>query len=412
MPRTRFWLFALLLPLLPSLAAAEELTLVTYNVLNFPGSTGAARAPHFRTVLGELVPDLVAVQEILGQSGVDYFRTNVFDLWEPGAWSVAPYHDGYDTDNALFYRNGVIEVLGSGWLDTALRDIDWWHVRFVATGEEFRVYSLHLKASQGTDNETKRLNECIILRNDLDGLPTDLPFLVIGDFNIYTASEPAYQHLTGPGAGELFDPIDREGNWHNTASFADIHTQSTRTASFGGGATGGMDDRFDLILVGADLLDGGGLEIDPATYLAYGNDGNHFNLSIVEGGNTAVPAAVADALYEASDHLPVVARLVSDIATSVASTAPPKGLAIEAAPNPFNPTTTIRFSAPGADPRTLIVYDLRGRMIRRLLSDARGPTEIAWDGRDGGGREVPSGVYFARIHAGDEAESVRLVLVR
>ncbi|MFH1278078.1 MAG: endonuclease/exonuclease/phosphatase family protein [Candidatus Eisenbacteria bacterium] len=394
-----------------TLAGAEEITLVTYNLLNFPGSTGAARAPYFRTVMDGLGPDLIVAQEILGQTGVNYFEQNVLDVWEPGSWSVGPYHDGYDTDNALFYRTGMIEVLGSGWLDTALRDIDWWHLRWAATGDEFRVYSLHLKASQGVDNEAKRLAECEILRTSLDALPAGLPFLVVGDFNIYTAAESAYQHLTGPGAGELFDPIDQEGNWHDTAIYAPIHTQSTRTTSFGGGATGGMDDRFDLILAGEDLLDGGGLEIDPATYLAYGNDGNHFNLSIVTGVNTAVPADVANALHEASDHLPVRATLLSDVSTSVASAVPAERLRIVAAPNPFNPATTIRFSLPGAGAGALVVYDLRGREVRRLLSGipAGAPDEAVWDGR---GREVPSGVYFARVSSGGAAESVRLVLVR
>ena len=57
--------------------------------------------------------------------------------------------------------------------------------------------------------------------------------------------------LTGESdnnGGRLFDPIDRIGNWHNNSSFSDVHTQSPRTAQFGGGASGGMDDRFDFIL--------------------------------------------------------------------------------------------------------------------------------------------------------------------
>ena len=47
--------------------------------------------------------------------------------------------------------------------------------------------------------------------------------------------------------GQLFDPINRIGHWHNNSSFADVHTQSPRTSSFGGGANGGMDDRLSLI---------------------------------------------------------------------------------------------------------------------------------------------------------------------
>ena len=55
--------------------------------------------------------------------------------------------------------------------------------------------------------------------------------------------------------GQLFDPINRIGHWHNNSSFADVHTQSPRTSSFGGGANGWMDDRFDWLLVSAQFLD-------------------------------------------------------------------------------------------------------------------------------------------------------------
>ena len=86
--------------------------------------------------------------------------------------------------------------------------------------------------------------------------------------------------------GQLFDPIDRIGHWHNNSSFADVHTQSPRTTSFGGGANGGMDDRFDWLLVSAQLLDESSvLKYIENSYVPYGNDGNHFNDAINNGNN-------------------------------------------------------------------------------------------------------------------------------
>src|SRR5206468_2461243 len=74
-----------------------------------------------------------------------------------------------------------------------------------------------------------------------------------------------------------------------------------------GGATGGLDDRFDQLLISYSLDDGEGLDWVPGSYLAYGNDGHHFNLDINSPpANTAVSQAVADALQRASDHLPVL----------------------------------------------------------------------------------------------------------
>ncbi|MFH1680286.1 MAG: endonuclease/exonuclease/phosphatase family protein [Candidatus Eisenbacteria bacterium] len=391
----------------------EEIALAAWNLLNYPGSTGPERAPYFRTVLGGLGADVLVTQEMIGQNGVNQFLATVLDVVEPGAWSAGPFHDGYDTDNALFYRSGAIEVLDHGWLDTALRDIDWWQLRFPETGEEVRVFTLHLKASQGSDNEAKRLAECTILRNTLDTLEADLPFVVAGDYNIYTASEPAYQHLVSTGAGALFDPIDEEGAWHDNAAYAAIHTQSTRTASFGGGATGGMDDRFDMILVSAEMQDGTGLEILTETYAAYGNDGAHFNQSIVQGGNTAVPPDVAEALHQSSDHLPVLAVLRAEPATAVAG-AVPAAVLLRASPNPFNAAATIRFTVDEPTDLLLVLYDAAGRRVDMLASGffAAGSFERAWDGRDASGRDAASGVYFARLVAGDRSIVERLVLVR
>ena len=106
--------------------------------------------------------------------------------------------------------------------------------------------------------------------------------------------------------GRLFDPIDRIGHWHNNSSYADVHTQSTRTTQFGGGANGGMDDRFDWLFVSEAILnDSSDMYYTEGTYWAVGNDGNHFNDAINTGNNSAVSNEMADALHDASDHLPV-----------------------------------------------------------------------------------------------------------
>ena len=410
---TRSFVLILSISLLAPLASAGEIVLTSWNILNYPGSTGTARNPYFQTVLSSSMPDLLVVQEIIGQSGVTRFLDEVLDVLEPGEWAAASYHDGYDTDNALYYRIDAVEETGYGWLDTALRDIDWWELRVTGSGEEFRLYSLHLKASQGSTEEQKRLNECIILRSDLDALSPDLPYIVAGDYNIYYADEPAYQHLISAGAGQLHDPIDQEGYWHDNASYASIHTQSTRTASFGGGATGGMDDRFDIILASDDLLDGAGFDLLPETYTAYGNDGAHFNLSIIEGGNTAVPSEVAEAIYQSSDHLPLSVTLSTDDATLVAGAPPVMGDFI-AAPNPFNPSTTIHFRLDREGTVDLVVYDASGRLVRTLASGhyGAGERELVWDGRDRAGREVASGVYFARLAGERTASIIKLLLIR
>jgi len=108
-----------------------------------------------------------------------------------------------------------------------------------------------------------------------------------------------------------------------------------------------------------------------------------------------------------------VAGMLSLVAVDIATL--PAALAIRSAtPNPFNPLTEIRCELPVAGRVSLAVYDLGGRLVRRLLDESRaaGVFAVLWDGRDDGGRQAPSGVYFARLSAGGVETALKLVLAK
>ncbi|MFH1277317.1 MAG: T9SS type A sorting domain-containing protein [Candidatus Eisenbacteria bacterium] len=89
--------------------------------------------------------------------------------------------------------------------------------------------------------------------------------------------------------------------------------------------------------------------------------------------------------------------------------APPAVRTLLACPNPFNPSTELRFFAPGDGRVTVTVHDLRGREIA-VLFDAPGDGErhaIIWNAGD-----LPSGVYLVRVGSGAASETVKTVLVR
>ncbi len=83
-------------------------------------------------------------------------------------------------------------------------------------------------------------------------------------------------------------------------------------------------------------------------------------------------------------------------------------------PNPFNPSTEIRFSLPHRCAVRLNVFDSAGRLIRVLHDGTLGPGRhsIVWDGTNNAGRTVGSGVYFYRLCAGKEAISKKMVLLK
>jgi hypothetical protein len=258
---------------------SQQHTIMTYNLLNYPGSTGAIRNPYFITVLSN-EPDIIVAQELLSQSSVNEFVANVL-MQVSTDYDAGLFVDGNDTDNAIFFKTSLFTFIANNPIHTALRDINEFVLMHNATGDTIRIYTLHLKASQGSENESKRAAEVDSLRKVTDALHPDANFIIAGDFNIYRSTEPAYQNLLNQtNSGYVLDPIESPGDWHNNISFAPIHTQSPRTRQFQGGANGGMDDRFDMILISQSILDDGGVSYEIGTYTPYGNDGMHFNDSL------------------------------------------------------------------------------------------------------------------------------------
>lgn len=81
-------------------------------------------------------------------------------------------------------------------------------------------------------------------------------------------------------------------------------------------------------------------------------------------------------------------------------------------PNPFNPTTRIRYGVPKPAFVKIGVYNVLGQLVSELVSDEKsaGYYDVDWNGRDSGGGLAPSGVYFYRIEAGRFVETRSMVL--
>ena len=83
-------------------------------------------------------------------------------------------------------------------------------------------------------------------------------------------------------------------------------------------------------------------------------------------------------------------------------------------PNPFNASTEIRYHIPEDGRVTLKVFNTLGQRVR-ILADGEqkaGESSVAWDGRDDGGREVSSGMYFCRLKTNSFAKTIKMMLVR
>lgn len=394
-------LFLLVLAVLVSAGSADTLRVVSSNALNLRGSTMGNRTGYFRTIMESIHPDIAVFQEIIDQDAVDNLLSYVF-LNIDDDWTAVLFHDGPDTDNAFFYRSSKVEFIGQRQISTTLRDITEYKCRplSLSEGEEVRFYSGHLKASSGSDNEERRRQEAAALRQQLNLLPAGSYFTFMGDFNLYDADEPAYQLLLDPAPntnGQLFDPVDTPGSWNNSVTYANVHTQSTRSSSIGdGGASGGLDDRFDFILVSAGLMDSTeGSYVITGSYHAWGNDSQHFNQSVNDGTNNAVPQNVADALYYASDHLPIVADFVFDPISPAtpAPAVPTSTILLSCYPNPFNSNLTVNISGLKQEGQ-LKIFDLQGRLV---TSESLIPGSSVSQSRTFDFSNYVTGIYFVNL---------------
>jgi len=105
-----------------------------------------------------------------------------------------------------------------------------------------------------------------------------------------------------------------------------------------------------------------------------------------------------------------------DFSTPVDATSVPVStmMAMSNYPNPFSGSTTIEFELDRPGHVDIMIYDLTGRSIRRLICQdcAAGSNRLEWDGRDDGGAQLHSGVYVLRMLANDQIYNHRLLLVR
>jgi hypothetical protein len=148
--------------------------------------------------------------------------------------------------------------------------------------------------------------------NYLATKPRDPHYLLCGDLNMSKSQEGGFQQLLNFSNSTIrfYDPENQLGNWSSNGTFAAMHTQSTRDALTNDGcySGGGLDDRYDHILVNQTALTSSArMRYLPGSLKPVGNDGLHFNVAINIGTNNSVPGNVLTALYEVSDHLPVVA---------------------------------------------------------------------------------------------------------
>jgi hypothetical protein len=310
----------------------DTVRLMHYNLLMYGNNFGGCNSTnnnvndkneYLKTILEYVKPDILTVNEIyrdsyfhdlilnqvLNINGVNYFQRG-YPLNTSNSYII----------NQVFYNSQKFGLVNYVAVQTSLRDIDIWRFAYNSSiysttsgSVELNCAVAHLKAGSSGSDQQQRANETSKLMNYLNNSGASGNYSLSGDLNLYSGTEPAFQNLLYHSNPQIrfYDPINKIGYWHDNAYYADIHTQSTHTSGLCP-AGGGMDDRFDFILVSEEILKGQNhIQYLEGSYRAIGQDGQRLNASLIDPPlNTSVPGNVLNALYNMSDHLPVVMDMI------------------------------------------------------------------------------------------------------
>ena len=411
--------------------AQDTLTVMQYNLLYY-GNYNSGFADCYetnnntqhkdeciRTILDYVKPDIFTVCEFGATSALqnDFIRHNLningADYWKSD--NIINYA-GESIINHIFYDSRKLGLSKHIALRTNPRDTDFYELYLktpgLAAGDTIKLICIvaHPKAGQGYEASRRAL-----MQTAMDYLNQHYPHdnaLIMGDFNMYGASESGYRLLTQTYSNPevcFVDPVGSAGigEWNNNSQYAAYHTQSTRSYSDECFSSGGLDDRFDFILMADEIkFSYNHMRYVNNSYHAVGNDGRHFNMSIDQGTNTAVPAAVAEALFDGSDHLPVTMKIAVDVHLGVEDHEA-QSLYANVAPNPAKDKAVVHFFNPANGSVQFELYSLQGQLMQRA-TDAfgEGSQQFEFDLQG-----LTKGFYLLRIkHSAGWGQCLKVVV--
>ena len=396
-----------------------RIKVMSYNLLNFnnyptycttENNPHEAKAGYLATIVANQQPDILCCCEVGGKNptlaySISYIIGNSLNVNGVTRWKAANASGNTYLNNALFYDQTKFTLVAQTKVDTDIREINIYKLKHKQQGDTLKVAIVHLKA--GSDYSSDRATEIQQLMNYLTTQGNNDNFIVCGDFNVYSASEQAFQNLVNPSYLPIafYDPVNQMGEWNNNENFSEFHTQSTHTDNNGCFSYGGMDDRFDFILMSGSIINGTkGITYCPNSYWAVGQDGNRFNRSINYPTNNTLPSNVIDALYNMSDHLPVVAELAfGDVGYASENTDAGFQSIVQ---NPMNDELVVRLRTEKPRDVDVNVYSSLGRLMLSYSVQVADDEVVIRDVSD-----LPNGFYIVNIKSEGVSVSHRVVKV-
>lgn len=378
--RSALLLLAVLVLLSGKSLAQDTIRVMHYNLLNYGVTTGFCNNNNnnidvknaaLQKIIAYASPDIFTVNEISGDVAVhEMLLDSVLEKVFPGRYARAGFsnlNNSYIV-NELYYDVSKILLLEANGIFCDVRDADAYSLGILPQSvtddtSYLRCFVTHLKAGSGSGDQQDRAAMVSDILNYLSNQGYTGNNLILGDFNLKKSSETAWYNLTQfPNAAvRFYDPVNAAGSWTSNTTYAWLHSQSTHSNNNGCAASGGMDDRFDFIMSSLALMNGiEGLQYAAGSYRTIGQDGDRYNASVINPPNNDVPADVAEALYDMSDHLPIMVGLEYGSETGLSELAVGSFWTLMPAREHITLFSNLPFQKSSAS-----IYTLDGRLIGR-----------------------------------------------
>ncbi len=390
-------------PLIPVEISREDTTflrVMNWNTLE-DGLTDPPREQSFRRLLQAVKPDVIGFNEMWNTSASEVqTKLNSFLPLQNGSWNAVKL----DAGNIIASRYPILQswlVYPGQRITASLIDMP---DRF---GKDFLVIACHYKCCGGASNDATRQREAdatvaFLLDAKSPGgvitLPQNTPFVIMGDLNFVGERQQLKTLLTG---------------------------EIINTQLFGNGAKPDWDntDLEDLISQQSDKRTAYTWRNDPGSYppsrldfQIYSNSAVNVEKSFVI--QTEVMSQSRLNQYgllqndskTASDHFPKVSDISFRQSVNIQNYVNELRFELEQNfPNPFNPSTVLRYHLPSNAFVTLRIFDVLGREVAELVSTKQtaGSYEVSFEASS-----LPGGIYFYRLQAGESVQVRKMMLVR
>jgi len=397
-----------------SVFAQDTIRVMHYNLMYYGevnsyctalNNPEADKNGYLKTIIKYVKPDIFTANEVapnatkhqtlmsncLNVDGVTYYQKCNFSNVSSS-----------DLSNELYFNSTKLGLVSQVNIPTSVRDINIyrlyyksWNLSTTHDTAYITCIVMHLKAGSAGTDATERATITNTLMGYLNSLGIADNYVVMGDFNVYTSTEECYQNLVNYSNASIRfnDPINQPGDWNSNPTFASFHTQSTHTTSTGCFATGGMDDRFDHIMISDYIKNGSNhFQYFTGSYKAVGQDGNHLNQDINSGTNTSAPDSVIQALYGMSDHLPVTMNIRVDQTVGIKNYEEPAFLNVNFQ-NPVVADMHVTIDLSIKEKLTIDIVNLLGQIIFSTTTGNNGSSvDITIPTKD-----LEKGIYFLKI---------------